>query len=181
MSVWTTSSTGLDTVLATLGSTIGTQTHNNALLHHQSQSQQHLLSLPSKSHSAHHLNIVSSTVNGGLSATASTTNGSGSSPNHSGHHHNHLHNLHTTSQAHHLNAIHHHQYQTANSNYNSSNHLFLPYQHQNSTSANWNKSSNIYQQKVIKCILYSIMLSNSLLRGWVEQNNNSLFLLCHSL
>lgn len=149
MSVWTTSSTGLDTVLATLGSSIGTQTHHNALLHHQSQSQQHLLSLPTKSHSANHLNIVSSTVNG----SASTTNGSGSSPNHNGHHHNHLHNLHATSQAHHLNAIHHnHQYQVG-SNYNSNNHLFLPYQHQNSTNASWNKSGNVYQQKVIKCIL----------------------------
>lgn len=153
MSVWTTSSTGLDTVLATLGSTIGTQTNHNALLHHQSQSQQHLLSLPSKSHSAHHLNIVSSTVNGGLSATASTTNGS--SP-HSGYHHNHLHNLHATSQAHHLNAIHHHQYQ-AGSNYNSSNHLF------------WNKSSN-YQQKVIKCmLLYYCIQFLSVRAGWTKQ------------
>lgn len=142
-SVWTTSSTGLDTVLATLGSTIGSQTHQNALLHHQSQSQQHLLSIP-KSHSAHHLNIVS---NGGLS-TASNTNGSGSSPATSSHHHNHLHN----SQAQHLNAIHHHQYQS-NSNYNSNNHLFLPYQHQNSTNASWNKSGNVYQQKVIICLL----------------------------
>lgn len=121
MSVWTTGSTGIDTVLATLGTTITNQSQQQT---HQ-QRQKHLLQLPSKAHSAHHLNFSGSLTGG-------------SSPSHS-------HNNSPLYPAQHNSTIN----QFSPSNYHSTNHLFTPNINHTQNSFVWSKSgSGAYQQKV---------------------------------
>lgn len=145
MSVWTTSTAGLDTVLATIGQTVNNnsiqqtqsaQQHQPGLIHQTSLPQLH--SSTTKSHSALHLNSLSINGAGGFSHGST---GSGSSPNHSTHtpHHQNYHSNHNNS----INQYH-------PTHYHSSSHLFTPQTPSHThNSFIWSKpGGTVYQQKV---------------------------------
>lgn len=154
MSVWTTTNTGLDTVLATtLGaaSTVLGQSsvnHQHPALTHSSRPRTPLTQPPlHKSLSQHNLpktnNIQHLTLNlREESSCCHRSNGSGSSPI--------IHNCGHSHQATHHNSI--NQFHPApGSQYTSSQNLFAP---NSNVAFGWSKSGAIYQHKVSEITIY---------------------------
>lgn len=158
MSVWTTSTTGLDTVLATIGQAVNNNSvqQTPSAQHHQQQQASliHQTSLPqlhtntTKSHSALHLNSISTNVAGGFSGST----GSGSSPNHSTHspHHQNHHNQNNYISQYHP------------THYHSNSHLFTPptptHHNHIHNSFVWSKAGTVYQQKVSQLFTFHLKL-----------------------